>query len=184
MHVQKGGHYCIAPGCKNEFYRVKAKDKTVNFHKVPLKQRTVLLRWLAALKRTSLPMSDDSGVCSDHFRVEDYIEEKTFECGKLVVHQTNRLKPEAAPSVLTLPTITRTLLTAQHIVRQFITEVISGHFSNRAGLDRTLYNITETQQYHHEQALGDKGKEKLPVKRQKPRTDPSALGGWSSVSTS
>ena len=44
--------------------------------------------------------------------------------------------------------------------------------------------FTETQQYHHEQALGDKGKEKLPVKRQKPRTDPSALGGWSSVSTS
>uniref|UniRef100_A0A8P4K795 Amyloid beta protein binding family A member 1 n=1 Tax=Dicentrarchus labrax TaxID=13489 RepID=A0A8P4K795_DICLA len=36
----------------------------------------------------------------------------------------------------------------------------------------------------HEQDLGDKGKEKLPVKRQKPRTDPSALGGWSSVSTS
>uniref|UniRef100_A0A8C4GYZ4 Spectrin repeat containing, nuclear envelope family member 3 n=1 Tax=Dicentrarchus labrax TaxID=13489 RepID=A0A8C4GYZ4_DICLA len=48
----------------------------------------------------------------------------------------------------------------------------------------SLTLITETQQYHHEQALGDKGKEKLPVKRQKPRTDPSALGGWSSVSTS
>ena len=44
--------------------------------------------------------------------------------------------------------------------------------------------FTETQQYHHEQALGDTGKEKLPIKRQKPRTDPLALGGWSSVSTS
>ncbi|XP_051246828.1 putative lysozyme-like protein isoform X2 [Dicentrarchus labrax] len=39
-----------------------------------------------------------------------------------------------------------------------------------------LLGLMETQQYHHEQDLGDKGKEKLPVKRQKPRTDPSALG--------
>ncbi|KAK0140285.1 H(+)/Cl(-) exchange transporter 3 [Merluccius polli] len=39
-----------------------------------------------------------------------------------------------------------------------------------------LITFTETQQYHHEQGLGDGGKEKLPVKRQKPRTDPSALG--------
>ena len=47
-----------------------------------------------------------------------------------------------------------------------------------------LITFTETQQYHHEQALGDGGKEKLPDKRQKPRTDPSALGGWSSALTS
>ena len=44
--------------------------------------------------------------------------------------------------------------------------------------------FTEIQKYHHEQDLGDGGNEKLPVKRQKPRTDPSALGGWSSASTS
>ena len=96
---QKGGHYCIAPGCKNEFYRVKAKDKTIHFHKLPLKRRTVLLRWLVALKRESPPMGSDSKVCSKHFLEEDYTEERIFESGKLVVCRTNRLKPEAAPSV-------------------------------------------------------------------------------------
>ena len=101
---QKGGHYCIAPGCKNEFYRVKAKDKTVHFHKLPLKRRTVLLRWLAALKRESPPMGSDSRVCSEHFLEEDYTEEKIFESGKLVVRRTNRLKPEAAPSVFNFST--------------------------------------------------------------------------------
>lgn len=46
----KGGHYCTAPGCKNDFYRAKAMEITVHFHKPFLKGRGVLLRWLAALK--------------------------------------------------------------------------------------------------------------------------------------
>uniref|UniRef100_A0A3B4TT49 THAP domain-containing protein 1 n=1 Tax=Seriola dumerili TaxID=41447 RepID=A0A3B4TT49_SERDU len=78
---------------------VKAKDKTVHFHKLPLKRRAVLLRWLAALKRESPPMGTDSRVCSEHFLDEDYLEDKIFESGKLVVRRTNRLKPEVAPSV-------------------------------------------------------------------------------------
>lgn len=44
-------------------------------------------------------MGADYRVCSEHFLEEDYIEEKTFEFGKLVVRRTNRLKPEVAPSV-------------------------------------------------------------------------------------
>lgn len=96
---RKGGHYCIAPGCKNEFYRVQSEGKKVHFHTLPLKRRPVLLRWLAALKRKNPPMGTDSRVCSEHFLEEDYIEQKVFESDKLVVRRTNKLKPEAAPSV-------------------------------------------------------------------------------------
>uniref|UniRef100_A0A672LUC4 THAP domain-containing protein 1 n=1 Tax=Sinocyclocheilus grahami TaxID=75366 RepID=A0A672LUC4_SINGR len=84
---QKGGHYCIAPGCK------------INFHKLPLKWRTVLIHWLAALKRKKPPMGAEARVCSEHFLEEDYIQEKTFESANLVIRRTNKLKPEAAPSV-------------------------------------------------------------------------------------
>ncbi|XP_051279075.1 transcription initiation factor TFIID subunit 1 isoform X2 [Dicentrarchus labrax] len=45
----------------------------------------------------------------------------------------------------------------------------------RQALESLQSLIKETQQYHHEQELGNGGKEKLPVKRQKPRTDPTAL---------
>ena len=98
---RKGGHYCIAPGCKNEFYRVKAKRKKIHFHTLPVKRSAVLLSWLAALKRETRPKGTDPRVCSDHFVEEDYIEEKTFESDRLVVRRTNRLKPEAIPSVFT-----------------------------------------------------------------------------------
>lgn len=75
---QKGGQYCFARGCKNEFYKVKAKDKAVHFHKLPLKWKTILLCWLTALKRVSPPMGIDSRVCIDLFSEDNYIEEKTF----------------------------------------------------------------------------------------------------------
>ena len=47
----KGGMFCIAPGCSNEFYRVKDQEKPVHFHLLPLKPPPVLRRWPAALKR-------------------------------------------------------------------------------------------------------------------------------------
>uniref|UniRef100_A0A671P6D0 THAP domain-containing protein 1 n=1 Tax=Sinocyclocheilus anshuiensis TaxID=1608454 RepID=A0A671P6D0_9TELE len=84
---QKGGYYCIAPG------------QRVHFHKLTLKRRTVLLHWLAALKRKKPPMGAEARVCSEHFLAEDYIEEKTFETANLVIRRTNKLKTEAVPSV-------------------------------------------------------------------------------------
>lgn len=95
----KGGHFCIAPGCSNEFYRVKTKNKIVHFHTLPLKRHAVLRRWLAALKRVNPPVSHNARVCSEHFLKEDYVEERVFESERLVVRQTNKLKPEAVPSV-------------------------------------------------------------------------------------
>lgn len=96
----KGGHFCIAPGCTNEFYRLKAMNKTVHFHHLPLTRKSVLLRWLAALKRKNPPVNSNARVCSDHFLDQDYVEEKVFnESGSLVTRRTNRLKFEAAPTI-------------------------------------------------------------------------------------
>uniref|UniRef100_A0A673IFZ2 THAP-type domain-containing protein n=1 Tax=Sinocyclocheilus rhinocerous TaxID=307959 RepID=A0A673IFZ2_9TELE len=50
-----------------DFYSVKAKGKRVHFHKLPLKWRTVLIHWLAALKRKMPPMGAEARVCSEHF---------------------------------------------------------------------------------------------------------------------
>lgn len=95
----KGCHHCIVPGCKNEIYTAKAEGKHVHFHILPHKRKIVQIRWLATLKRKSPPVNTRSRVCSDHFLEEDYIQEKTFESDKIVVRRTNRLKPEAVPSV-------------------------------------------------------------------------------------
>ncbi|XP_037621536.1 protein Wiz-like isoform X1 [Sebastes umbrosus] len=95
----KGGHYCIAPGCSNEFYRVKKQGKIVHFHSLPLKRQVVLRRWLDALKRENPPVWRGARVCSEHFVNEDYVEERVFDSEALVVRRTNKLKPEAAPSV-------------------------------------------------------------------------------------
>lgn len=99
---------CIAPGCKNDFYKVKAKGKIVNFHKLQRNWKTVLQRWLVALKRKSPPMGTDSRVCSEHFLEEDYTEE-IFDSGKLVVRNLKLLRLIS----ISLP-MTWAPLTAQH----------------------------------------------------------------------
>uniref|UniRef100_A0A667WSA6 THAP domain-containing protein 1 n=1 Tax=Myripristis murdjan TaxID=586833 RepID=A0A667WSA6_9TELE len=78
---------------------VKNQGKTVHFHALPLKRQVVLRRWLAALKRENPPVSREARVCSEHFVEEDYVEERFFESGNLVVRRSNKLKSEAAPSV-------------------------------------------------------------------------------------
>ncbi|XP_031720258.1 protein Wiz-like isoform X2 [Anarrhichthys ocellatus] len=95
----RGGHFCIAPGCSNEFYRAKNEGKTVHFHSLPFARHVVLRRWLAALRRGTTPVRRGARVCSEHFVDEDYVGESVFESGVLVVRRTNKLKTEAAPSV-------------------------------------------------------------------------------------
>ena len=95
-----GGSFCIAPGCSNEFYRLKESGRIVHFHVIPVKKPEVLRRWLAALKRLSPPMGPGQRVCSDHFIEADYIEEGAFsEDGRFVRRPTNRLKPDAVPTI-------------------------------------------------------------------------------------
>ena len=96
----RGGSFCIAPGCANEFYRVKESGKKVHFHKIPVKRPQLLRRWLAALKRLSPPVGEGLRVCSDHFLSSDYVLEGVFEeDGRFVQRPTNRLMPDAVPSV-------------------------------------------------------------------------------------
>ena len=95
-----GGSFCNAPGCSNEFYRLKESGKIVHFHVIPVKKPELLRRWLAALKRLSPPMGPGQRVCSDHFIEADYIEEGAFsEDGRFVRRPTNRLKPDAVPTI-------------------------------------------------------------------------------------
>ncbi|CAG5887278.1 unnamed protein product [Menidia menidia] len=102
---QKGGHFCIAPGCSNIYYKVKSEGKNIHFHSLPLRRQVVLQRWLTALKQDSSKVSRTARVCSDHFIEEDYLEEKVFESDALVTRRTNRLKSEATPSVFDFSTI-------------------------------------------------------------------------------
>ena len=95
-----GGSFCIAPGCSNEYYRVKESGKIVHFHVIPVNKPKLLRRWLAALKRLSPPMGPGQRVCSDHFIEADYIQEGAFaEDGRFVHRPTNHLKPDAVPTI-------------------------------------------------------------------------------------
>uniref|UniRef100_A0A665VU30 THAP-type domain-containing protein n=1 Tax=Echeneis naucrates TaxID=173247 RepID=A0A665VU30_ECHNA len=78
--------FCIVPGCSNAYYRVKVSGKVVHFHQLPMTKPEVLRRWLAALKRKDPPVGPGRRVCSDHFIPSNY-------------RITNRLKPDAVPSV-------------------------------------------------------------------------------------
>jgi len=96
---RRGGHFCIAPGCSNEFYRAKDEGKSVRFHSLPFKRQAVLRRWLAALRREGSSVRRGARVCSEHFVNEDYVGESVVESGALVVRPTKKLKSDAAPSV-------------------------------------------------------------------------------------
>lgn len=104
IRKRKGCQRCIVPGCENDFYSVKSKNKIIHFHTLPLKRRPVLLRWLSAMKRKKPPANAESRICSEHFVVEDYIEKKSLESGNLVTRRTNKLKPDAVPSVFNFTT--------------------------------------------------------------------------------
>uniref|UniRef100_A0A8D0D4G2 THAP domain-containing protein 1 n=1 Tax=Sander lucioperca TaxID=283035 RepID=A0A8D0D4G2_SANLU len=97
----RGGSYCISPGCSNELYRAKAAGVTIHFHKLPLTRKPVLNSWLAALKLASPPAAPRFRVCNEHFLVTDYLESCNFDStGSLVRVKSNRLKPEAIPSMI------------------------------------------------------------------------------------
>ena len=94
-----GGAFCIAPGCTNGFYTAKKSGKNVHFHQLP-KKAELSRRWLAALKRKHPPSGPIQRICSEHFRVTDYVVRGSFaEDGSFVQKTTSKLKPDAVPSV-------------------------------------------------------------------------------------
>ncbi len=95
--TRRCGIHCIAPGCTNYYYN---KVKGVHYHRLPLKNRSLLKKWLQMLKRADPPVNAHSRVCSKHFLQSDYIPGGKFaESGEYLSVLTSRLKPDAFPSV-------------------------------------------------------------------------------------
>lgn len=91
-----GGVHCIVPGCTNSFYNASGK----HYHKLPLKNASLLKRWLQNIKRANSPVNDFSRVCSDHFCEEDYVQKGSFDDeGRHMFVKTSRLKETAMPSI-------------------------------------------------------------------------------------
>ena len=90
--------YCVVPGCKNKFNRVRADDRTVNFHKLPLKWKTVLKQF--SLKRENPPIETDSKVQWTFFGGRLYWAEHLWVGQGSFFFQTKRLMPGVALSFL------------------------------------------------------------------------------------
>ena len=61
----KMAHLCIAIGCSNRSAR--DSKRVISFHRLPLKDKGLLSKWLAQIKRENLPQMKHCHVCSEHF---------------------------------------------------------------------------------------------------------------------
>ncbi|XP_071095100.1 THAP domain-containing protein 3-like [Haliotis cracherodii] len=60
--------YCVAYGCYNCENRKKPKPgKRVSFHRLPFSDPDLLTRWIKAINRADLPLSNSTLLCSEHF---------------------------------------------------------------------------------------------------------------------
>ena len=86
--------YCSAYGCDNAY--PKDKVKGITFHQFPQDQ-TLKKKWAFSMKRNKFQPSNNSRVCSVHFRTED------FEQGSKLSKDRLRkgLKRNAIPSIFT-----------------------------------------------------------------------------------
>ena len=56
-------HFCVVPGCTNS----SSKMPHLSFHRLPLKDKTLLKVWIHKIGRKNLPLNSNSRVCSNHF---------------------------------------------------------------------------------------------------------------------
>ena len=56
-------HFCVVPGCSNKSDR----DTHLSFHRLPLKNKSLLKIWIHKIGRKNLPLNKNSCVCSEHF---------------------------------------------------------------------------------------------------------------------
>ena len=98
----KSGHTTFAAYCTNHFYSRDGSQRK-HFHRLPLKNRTLLKSWLQKLKRKNPPVNEYARVCSDHFLPECYETKMPFDSSGCLVSQTsNRLKKDAVPTIFNL----------------------------------------------------------------------------------
>ena len=97
-----GGSHCIAPGCTNYYY----KDSSKHYHRLPLKNKTLLKAWLQRLKRKDPPVNEYARVCSDHFVPDQDYHRKgmIMPDGSFNFIKTDKLKADAVPTVFEFST--------------------------------------------------------------------------------
>ena len=54
---------CISFGCPN----TSSKSSDISFHRLPLKNKKVLAKWIINIRRTNTPVNEHVRVCSEHF---------------------------------------------------------------------------------------------------------------------
>ena len=77
------GHSCVVPGCNSKSYR----DSDLSFFRLPLRNKTLLRKWLTTIGKKRLPES--SRICSLHFKNgknKGKNEISTINLSKPVVH--------------------------------------------------------------------------------------------------
>ena len=55
---------CVVPGCGSRSDR----DHQLSFHRLPLKNKTLLRQWLHHIGRKNVPLNNNSRICSRHFK--------------------------------------------------------------------------------------------------------------------
>ena len=88
--------HCVAVGCSNRSPR--DSNRGISFHRLPLKDKGPLSKWLAQIKRENLPQMKHCHVCSEHF------EPTCFDCEyRLDILPNNlsrrHLKEDAIPTL-------------------------------------------------------------------------------------
>ena len=56
-------HFCTVPGCSNRSDR----ESHLSYHRLPLKNNSVLKIWIHKIGRKNLPLNESTRVCSEHF---------------------------------------------------------------------------------------------------------------------
>ena len=54
---------CISFGCPN----TSSKSSDISFHRLPLKNKKVLAKWIINIRRTNTPVNEHVRICSEHF---------------------------------------------------------------------------------------------------------------------
>ena len=54
---------CILFGCPN----TSSKSSDISFHRLPLKNKKVLAKWIINIRRTHTPVNEHVRICSEHF---------------------------------------------------------------------------------------------------------------------
>ena len=67
IFFQKMVKFCSAYGCTNRFSK-----NDISFHKYPLKDKSLLRKWIVATKRENFPPTFNSYLCGEHFLPSDF----------------------------------------------------------------------------------------------------------------